>query len=182
MSDERKDAAFLRRKDDEHVSMFKSRDFTSIMEVQEIAAVQRYIAELEAKAGEAVAWEYQSKATGEWHSVDERQVAWHKQRGYNVRPLYAKLTSDATKTLNDPIDLDEAMAVFEKAALHETYRMREGVEAVVQHVLQHKAKPESDFVKKLRKELLLSKMTHNFTFSRDEVIELLGGALTLLKG
>jgi hypothetical protein len=49
VSDERKDAAFLRRKDDEHVSMFKSCDYASIMEFQEIAAVQRYIAELESE-------------------------------------------------------------------------------------------------------------------------------------
>jgi len=36
--------------------------------------------------------------------------------------------------------------------------------------------PDSPFVTKLRRELLLSKMTHNFTLSRDEMIELLGGS------
>jgi hypothetical protein len=34
---------------------------------------------------------------------------------------------------------------------------------------------EAEWVAKLRKELLLSKMTHTFTFTRDEVVELLGG-------
>lgn len=48
MSEQRADAAFLRRKDDEHVSMFKSRDYAAIIEVQEIRAVTRYITELEA--------------------------------------------------------------------------------------------------------------------------------------
>jgi|SRR5882672_5316137 len=40
--------------------------------------------------------------------------------------------------------------------------------------------PESEWVTKLRQELMHSKMTHNFTFSRDEVIELLGGKFKLL--
>jgi hypothetical protein len=39
---------------------------------------------------------------------------------------------------------------------------------------------KSDFLSHLRKELMLSKMTHNFTFTRDEVIELLGGKFALL--
>jgi hypothetical protein len=39
---------------------------------------------------------------------------------------------------------------------------------------------EPDWITSLRKELMLSKMTHNFTFSRDEVIELLGGKLSVL--
>lgn len=37
-----------------------------------------------------------------------------------------------------------------------------------------------EWIKNLRQEVMLSKMTHNFTFSRDEVIELLGGNLALL--
>jgi hypothetical protein len=37
------------------------------------------------------------------------------------------------------------------------------------------AKGEKEWVTKLRSELMMSKMTHNFTLSRDEVIELLGG-------
>ncbi len=32
---------------------------------------------------------------------------------------------------------------------------------------------DAEWVKKLRVDLMLSKMTHNFTFSRDEVIELM---------
>jgi hypothetical protein len=40
--------------------------------------------------------------------------------------------------------------------------------------------PKSDFLNSLRKELMLSKATHNFTFTRDEVIELLGGKFALL--
>lgn len=32
-----------------------------------------------------------------------------------------------------------------------------------------------EWIRNLRKELMMSKMTHNFTFTRDEVIELLGG-------
>jgi hypothetical protein len=43
-----------------------------------------------------------------------------------------------------------------------------------------KPKTESPLITKLRREVLLSKMTHNFTFSRDEVIELLGGKFTSL--
>lgn len=34
---------------------------------------------------------------------------------------------------------------------------------------------ESEWITKLRAELTQSKMTHNFTLSRDELIELLGG-------
>jgi hypothetical protein len=45
----RADATFLQRKDDEHVSVFKQRDYACIIESQEIAAVARYIAKLEAQ-------------------------------------------------------------------------------------------------------------------------------------
>ncbi len=40
--------------------------------------------------------------------------------------------------------------------------------------------PGAAWVLALRRELMLSKMTHNFTFSRDEVIELLGGKFAVL--
>jgi len=35
-------------------------------------------------------------------------------------------------------------------------------------------------IEALKKELLMSKMTHNFTFSRDEVMQLLGGHVKVL--
>jgi hypothetical protein len=43
------------------------------------------------------------------------------------------------------------------------------------------AYPEAQWITRLRVEVTLSKMTHNFTFTRDEVIELLGGKFNLLK-
>lgn len=36
------------------------------------------------------------------------------------------------------------------------------------------------WVQKLRREVMLSKVTHNFTLTRDEVIELLGGKFAIL--
>jgi hypothetical protein len=42
--------------------------------------------------------------------------------------------------------------------------------------------PRPAWVQALCRELMTSKMTHNFTFSRDEVIEMLGGNLALLAG
>jgi len=40
--------------------------------------------------------------------------------------------------------------------------------------------PEAEWITTLRRELMMSKTTHNFTFSRDEVIEMLGGQFALL--
>lgn len=40
--------------------------------------------------------------------------------------------------------------------------------------------PESEWITKLKRELMMSKMTHNFTFSRNEVMEMLGGKFALL--
>lgn len=39
---------------------------------------------------------------------------------------------------------------------------------------------EPEWIKNLKKELLMSKMTHNFTLSRDELIELMGGLENLV--
>jgi hypothetical protein len=52
-----------------------------------------------------------------------------------------------------------------------------GWDAALEHLgLSVKEPPnESLWIQKLRKELMMSKSTHNFTFSRDEVMELLGG-------
>jgi hypothetical protein len=47
--------------------------------------------------------------------------------------------------------------------------------------LSRKQSPEAQWITKLRQEVMVSKMTHNFTFTRDEVIELLGGKFNLLK-
>lgn len=40
---------------------------------------------------------------------------------------------------------------------------------------------ESEWITRLRKEVMMSKMTHNFTLSRDEVMELLGGKFAVLQ-
>jgi hypothetical protein len=37
-----------------------------------------------------------------------------------------------------------------------------------------------EWIRNLKREIMLSKMTHNFTFTRDEVIELLGGKFAIL--
>jgi hypothetical protein len=37
-----------------------------------------------------------------------------------------------------------------------------------------------EWILNLKREIMLSKMTHNFTFTRDEVIELLGGKFAIL--
>lgn len=44
----------------------------------------------------------------------------------------------------------------------------------------NKAPADSEFVKNLKRDLLMSKATHNFTFSRDKMIELIGGKFQLL--
>lgn len=54
-------------------------------------------------------------------------------------------------------------------------------QALKGQVLQS-ATPEAEWITKLRRELLMSKMTHNFTLSRDEVIELLGGQFMAFDG
>lgn len=41
-------------------------------------------------------------------------------------------------------------------------------------------RPEPEWIAKLREEVVCSKMTHNFTFTRNEVIELLGGVDAVL--
>jgi hypothetical protein len=41
--------------------------------------------------------------------------------------------------------------------------------------------PEAPWITELRKELMMSKMTHNFTLTRDELIELLGGNIALMQ-
>lgn len=64
----RADATFLQRKDDEHVSVFKQRDYACIIESQEIAAVARYIAKLEAQIATVAP------------AIDAQPVAWINSR------------------------------------------------------------------------------------------------------
>jgi hypothetical protein len=52
-----------------------------------ITAPQAECAASDASA-QPVAWQYQSKATDEWFQLDAAQIEWHRNRGYNVRPLY----------------------------------------------------------------------------------------------
>ena len=61
----------------------------------------------------------------------------------------------------------ESMALV----LHELKRLR---------AAEQTSELRPEWIRVLCRELMLSKMTHNFTFSRDEVIELLGGKLALL--
>ncbi|MFM0439243.1 hypothetical protein PQQ84_22480 [Paraburkholderia strydomiana] len=101
----RADATFLQRKDDEHVSVFKQRDYACIIEPQEIAAVTRYIAKLEAQIA-AVAPAVDAQPVAIYQVLlksfglycDTTQEVYNETRPDNRRIVYASAQSERLRT------------------------------------------------------------------------------------